>query len=335
MKRWTTFFTVFLMTLILTGCVLPSSTPPAGESVKPTLSDVEMQTQIALMLTTMPTATPEQVTQPTATLPPVVTASEPQPTPVSTETPLPQAPTATPLPPTPTEVPTQAAPTATATPAGPTPTTGPTPTVSPDDPRNRLGNPSDIDPMNDETAWNWPTGYSEFTSIEFRNGQMLFKGLQTKLGWRLANPRGEAFSNLYLEMLVKTESCTGNNQFGMIVRVPVLKDANQGYLFGVRCDGKYSLRKWDGTLGEKGTLTRLKDWTSSNAINTGANATNRLGLMMLGNRLIMYVNGTLLGEVSDDTFPNGYFGVYAASDSSSEPFTIAVEEMSYWLNPRP
>lgn len=329
MKRWMTFFTVFLMALMLTGCVLPSSTPPAGESLKPTLSDVEMQTQIALMLTTMPTATPEQVAQPTATLPPVVTASEPQPTPIPTETPSLPAPTATPLPPTPTEVPTQAVPTPSPTPAGPTPT------LSPDDPRNRLGNPSAIDPMNDETTWNWPTGYSEFTSIEFRNGQMLLKGLQPKMGWRLANPRGEAFSSLYLEMTVKTESCTGNNQFGMIVRVPVLKDANQGYLFGIRCDGKYSLRKWDGTLGEKGTLTRLKDWTSSSAINIGANATNRLGLMTIGNRLIMYVNGTLLGEVSDDTFPVGYFGVYAASDSSSEPFTIAIDEMSYWLNPQP
>ncbi len=327
MKRWT-ISVILLIVLLMSGCVLPSSTPPAGESVKPTLSDVEMQTQIALMLTTMPTATPEQVSLPTATLPPVVTASEPQPTALPTATSVPEAPTATPLPPTPTELPTQAPPTPTATPAGPTPT------LSPDDPRNRLGNASAVDPMNDATEWNWPTGNNEFTAIEFRNGQMILTGLQTKLGWRIANPRGESFSNLYLEMVVKVDSCVDNNQFGMIVRVPVLKEANQGYLFGIRCDGKYSLRKWDGTLGEKGTLTRLKDWTASTAINTGANATNRLGLMMIGNRLIMYVNGTLLGEVSDDSFPSGYFGVYAASGSAN-PFSISVDEMSYWLNPQP
>ncbi|WP_298008059.1 MULTISPECIES: hypothetical protein [Anaerolinea] len=328
MKRWTISI-ILLVTFLLSGCVLPSSTPPAGESVKPTLSDVEMQTQIALMLTTMPTATPEQVSAPTATLPAVITASKPQPTSIPTATPVSEAPTPTPLPPTPTELPTQTAPTLTATPAGPTPT------ISPDDPRNRLGSPTDTDSMDDSTRWNWPTGSSEFTSIEFRNGQMILTGLQTKLGWRIANPRGEAFSNLYLEMVVKADSCTGNNQFGMIVRVPVLKDANQGYLFSIRCDGKYSLRKWDGTVGEKGTLTRLKDWTTSTAINTGANATNRLGLMMIGNRLIMYINGTLLGEVSDDSFLSGYFGVYAASGSSAESFSIAVDEMSYWLNPQP
>jgi hypothetical protein len=122
---------------------------------------VEMQTQIALMLTTMPTTTPEQVSAPTATLPPVVTASEPQPTSIPTATTVPEAPTPTPLPPTPTELPTQTAPTLTATPAGPTPT------ISPDDPRNRLGSPSDTDPMDDSTDGTGPQEAANSLPLSF------------------------------------------------------------------------------------------------------------------------------------------------------------------------
>lgn len=314
----------FLLLLgLLSGCVMPSST--AGpKMIQPTLSDAEMQTQIAMVMTAMPTATVAPQVAPTNTAEPVL----------ATATRAPEQPSATPESVQPTS--TQAVqPSATTAPTqAPTATSGPAPTSVPGDPRNRLGNATNTDNMNDSTSWIWPTGQNDFTSVSFSGGMMTLTGLTEKLGWRLANPEGTDFGNIYLEAIFKTGTCSGSDQYGLMVRVPVLKDADRGYLFGFRCDGQYSLRKWDGTVGTKGTMTRLKDWTASDAILKGSNQVNRMGLMMVGSRLIMYANGQLLGEVSDSTWTSGTFGVYIGPGPTNQ-FAVQVDQMAYWKNPTP
>ncbi len=315
---------ILLLTVLLAGCVMPLSTS-GPKIIQPTLSDSEMQTQIAMVMTAMPTATSMAQVPPTNT-------SEPA---VATATLAPDQPTHTPPPPQPTN--TQAPPQPSDTPAvtqAPSDTPGPSLTPVPGDPRSRLGNATSTDSMADATSWIWPTGSNDFTSVGFGGGLMTLTGLTEKLGWRLANPEGTDFGSIYLETTFKVGACSGTDQYGMIVRVPVLKDADRGYLLGFRCDGKYSLRKWDGTLGAKGTMTRLKDWTDSDAVNKGANQTNRMGLMMVGSRLIMYANGHLLGEVSDGTWTSGYFGIYVGPGSKTQ-FAVQVDEMAYWKNPTP
>jgi len=188
--------------------------------------------------------------------------------------------------------------------------------------------------MDNATKWIWPTGVNDFTAVDFSAGSMELTSLKTTTGWRLANPTGDPFTNLYLEAVIKTGTCSGSDQYGVIVRVPVIKDADQGYLFGFTCDGRYSLRLWDGTIGTKGQMTRLIDWTASKAIYTGSNQINRLGIMMLGGRMLLYANGTLLGEATNNTYSSGYFGLYIGGAQTTD-FTIQVDEMSYWDNPKP
>jgi len=333
MKKLFSLLCALIVTMSISGCVLPSTTQQA--SSQPTLSDVDMQTQIAMVLTAMPSQTegpkivltdtpelPAAVTSTAAPIQPTQAAGNPTATAnvaAATQTSAPQA-TATTTP--------------TSTPTGPTPTSAPTLTPSPNDPRNRLGNPSSTDTMKDATTWIWPTGFNDFTDVDFSNGSMSLTGLKTMLGWRLANPLGVDFGDLYLEMTVRTTTCKGADQYGMIVRVPVLKDADQGYVFGVTCDGKYAFRKWDGTSGTKGTMTWLKNWTSSQAILAGSNQTNRIGLMMVGKRFLMYANGALLGEVQDSTYQRGYFGVYIGPNQTDN-MNIKIDEMSFWENPTP
>ena len=133
---------LLLIAILLTGCVLPSSSTAEPQIIQPTLSDVEMQTQIAMVLTAMPTPTVMAQIPPTNTPElalATATGSPEQPTAtteaavVPTNTPEPQQPTAT-------TAPTQAPPTA---------TSGPAFTAAPGDPRGRLGSPSSSDPMND------------------------------------------------------------------------------------------------------------------------------------------------------------------------------------------
>ncbi|MBI4926938.1 MAG: hypothetical protein HY835_04175 [Anaerolineae bacterium] len=319
---------LLILAALLVGCVLPSSAPAEDKMIQPTLSDAEMQTQLAMMLTAIPTQTEQPALVPTNTLQFNVVTATP-----GAETATPEAaalpsPTATPeptqVPPTATPEPTQVPPTA----------TSPAFTAVPGDPRGRLGSPSSTDPMDSATQWIWPTGLNDFTSIGFGNGAMTLTGLNDKLGWRLANPEGTDFGSLYLEATFRTGTCASADQYGLIVRVPVLKEADRGYLFGFSCDGRYGLRKWDGKDGEKGKMTRLIDWKASDAIQKGSNATNRMGIMMVGSRLILYANGQLLGEVSDSTWTSGTFGAYIGA-LNTDNFSVQIDEMSYWKNPNP
>ena len=313
------------MITILSACTLPltQATPPA-------VSDEEMATRVAKILTEMPQPTDGL---PTAELPPLAT-EEPEPTEevaevteetateeVATQEPTsqPEQATATPKPTaTDDEVPTVAV------------TTAPAFTPPADDPRTKLGTPSWTDNMDKDTFW--PVGDDKYTSIKFEDGQLKLTGLTTTDGWRLAAT--EQLEDVYIEATVKTGTCSGTDRYGIIFRVPVAREANKGYLLGVSCDGKYSLREWDATLGSKGTMTTHVNWTASDAIQSGSNKSNKIGIMTVDDRLIIYINGVLVTEVKDNTFSAGSFGLFVGARETSN-FTISVDEVSYWKNPTP
>ena len=346
MKKLSVMIGVLLL-ILLAGCSVLEALPTqeggdGGVGSTPTLSDVEMQTQIAMMLTAMPTSTPPPQ-EPTATAPLPTLPAETQ-APTSTEAapaaspttaaateataPTQSASTATQQPPTATVLPTQA--------ANPTATQAAAPIFTPpaNDPRSRLGAATSTDPMDNARAWVWPTGTDTFTSGDFSGGSYVLTANSGTDGWRMANPVGRDFGNIYLDATIRTGTCQGSDHYGLILRVPVIREPDQGYLYGFTCDGRYSLRRWDGEAGPKGDMEWLVNWTASNAISSGSNQVNRLGIFAVGNRLILYANGALLTEVTDSTFPNGYFGVFVGSDETTN-LTIQVDEMAYWENPQP
>jgi len=318
MKRY--LMVLVLLAGILAGCGV------LGQRGQP--SDAEMATQVAKILTEMPTFTQPAIELPTATLPP--------PTPVPTETPVPEQPTATPLPPEPTATspayppPSTEAPTATPT---ANPTTQPTPTYAftppSTDPVLKLGAATWTDTMDSDR--NWPTGADQYTAVEFGNGVMRLKGLTTTDGWRMTWPK---VTDFYLEVTFQTGDCKGSDRYGVFVRVPVVSTPDRGYLYGFTCDGKYAFRRWDSSVGPKGEMVALVNWKANPAINAGPNQVNRLGLMAIGDRFALYANGVLLTEVRDNRFAEGYFGVFVGA-RETENYTVAVDQVRYWENPRP
>lgn len=314
---------LFLMMIsILSACTLPLQ-----QATPPTVSDEEMATRVAKILTEMPQPTEGL---PTAELPPLATIEPETPANVVEETATQevatQEPTAKQEQPTATQQPTatsEVVPTVVVT-------IGPVFTPPADDPRTKLGATSWTDNMDKDTFW--PTGLDTFTAIKFENGQLKLTGLTTTDGWRLAAT--EQLANAYIEATVSTGTCSGTDRYGLIFRVPVAREANKGYLLGVSCDGKYSLREWDATLGSKGTMTTHINWTSSDAIQSGSNKTNKIGMMSVGDRLIIYINGVLINEVKDNTFSQGSFGLFVGARETTD-FTISVDEVSYWKNPTP
>jgi hypothetical protein len=313
----------------------------------PTTTDTDLQTKVAQVLTNQPTATgqgPKAVTA-TAGLPTIATtgtaaatkpaataAATSAPTMAATTAPTAQATSAATATTAATAAPTKAATsastaaaTATKAPATSTPT-GPTATASASDPRTKLGTPTWTDKM--DKGDNWPTGTdpAAFTEIAFNNGFMELTSLKNKDGWRLSR---ESLGNAYLEMTVNSGTCLPADRYGVIVRVPNAAEANRGYLLGFTCDGKFAIRKWDGVAN---SMTTFVNWKANAAINAGADKTNRLGVMMQGNKLSLYANGVLLAEVPDNTWSQGVFGIFAGAQESAS-YKLKVDQVDYWTLP--
>lgn len=310
------------MIVILSACTLPltQATPPA-------VSDEEMATRVAKILTEMPQTSDGL---PTGELPPLAT-DEPSPTQevvevTATQEAATQEPTSQPEQATATQQPTATSETVPTVAV----TTVPAFTPPANDPRTKLGTPSWTDSMDKDTYW--PIGADKYTAINFKDGKLRLTGLTTTDGWRLAAT--EQLDSVYIEATISTGTCSGTDRYGLIFRVPVARDANKGYLLGISCDGKYSLREWDATIGSKGAMTTHINWTSSDAIQSGSNKSNKIGIMTVGDRLIIYINGALVNEVKDNTFSLGSFGLFIGARETTD-FTISVDEVSYWKNPTP
>jgi len=207
----------------------------------------------------------------------------------------------------------------------------PEPTIESDDPAIYLVETDWIDEM--ETAEYWPTGVDEFTSAAFENGTLKLTALSETNGWRIAST--PVLGNAYIEADVKMGACRETDGYGFIFRVPKDTGYNRGYLFGITCDGRYSLRMWDGLTDESGVMLWLKFYTISEWINEGANQSNHIGVMALDNRFILYVNGEKVDEIIDDdnTYAEGFFGLYVNRDKT-ENLAIVVNKVSYWTDPQ-
>lgn len=294
-----TFISILLMAVVLTGCNYPASQEKAPED-----ADDSMATEIARILT----GTPVEA-EPTPTLPePLEETVE------ETE----EAPTST-LEPTEETVEETAEPTPTNT---PTEEVEPTPTLSGADPAASLGDPDWVDDM--ANGDNWPTGVNKYTTIAFEDSTLKLTAETDLDGWRLSWPY---LTDFYLEASMQTPDCETSDHYGLMFRVPAKADANKGYLFGITCDGRYSLRRWDGQ-----TMYFPVNWTASDVIAKGENAVNKLGVMAREAEIALYINGQKVDEVTDNAYLEGSFGIFVGKDNTDD-FTVWVDQVRYWENP--
>jgi hypothetical protein len=320
---------LIVLILLLSACDL------LGGSTAPTpVSDEQMATRVAELLSTMTTPTTEIVFPPTPTptltveVLPTLEVTETTATPQQAVT---QIITTTPDPNTTVTV----AATVEATEetggeddATPTPTA--TATASANDPANSLGNPTSSDSLDSRDKWAWPTGEDDYVKVSFADGKMLMTGLTNYAGWRL--PSAAQQTDTYIELTANSGSCSGKDSYGIIFRVPVLKDPTQGYLYEVTCDGYYRLWKWDGEVSPNGLATVLVSWGQSSLINAGADQTNRLGVMVKDHTFTLYMNGEKIASATDSAYEAGFFGVFVRSVETDD-YTVKFDALRFWELP--
>lgn len=204
-------------------------------------------------------------------------------------------------------------------------------TVESDDPAVYLGKPDWVDEMDKPQFW--PVDTDVFTSAVFENGAYKFVGLTEVPGWRIAST--VELGKAYIEATVKMgAACSDTDNYGIIFRVPKNSGYNRGYFYGVTCDGRYNLRMWDGLSGESGKSVTLKYFTASEFINKGKNQVNRLGVMTVGDRILLFVNGEKVDEIVDETYDLGFFGLFVNQDKTKD-LTVYVDQVRYWLDAEP
>lgn len=296
-------FTIWLTCaglILLGGCVLPS---PASTVEIPTTQPLPEQAYTEAVGTLI-----VELTRSASTPEPAALQSD-----TATPSPVPDLTTDTPLPALPTETP---------LPSQPSPTV--TQTLLASDPKLSLGEPTWHDPF--DTAENWYLLVDENSVMKVEEGQMVMTAFKANSldWWALTWLRP---TNYYLEAVGRFGACAELDRFGVIVRAPAT--ATRGYLFGLSCDGKYSLWIMDTSIPRK---TVLVDWTSSPNIQSGEGGVNRLGLMIQNDLFSLYANGNLLIEVKDSTLSDEYFGLFVGA-ASTPGFTSFVDEISYWELP--
>ena len=204
----------------------------------------------------------------------------------------------------------------------PTETVTPTPTITP---TLELGNPTLRNPMDSNVPFGLQSPYEDANSyFAVANGVMVMKSFNTAgyRGWRLTS---EVPANIYLQGIFNVKSCSGGDQYGLVLRAPNYVDG-YGYYLGITCDSQYRLTRWDS--GGVNTIASGSD----PAILGGAGQTNRLAIRAEGSTFKIYVNDKMIKEGSDSAInSSGHYGVFVAGTSGG--LVVDMDEIAFWKLP--
>jgi uncharacterized lipoprotein YbaY/uncharacterized protein YraI len=197
----------------------------------------------------------------------------------------------------------------------------PVSTSMPSNPANLLGKPDGMDTF--DNANNWSLFDAKCFKSEIKDGKyvMTSKGVEGAACWEVSWPKVRDF---YVEVTIEMpESCNAKDRFGLFFRAP---DTTRGYLYGLSCEGEYSMTMWDG----QGTSVIVEADTNP-AIATGEGVSNRIGVLASADNYYLYVNGQYLDQGKDSTFiDDGQLGFFVRA-ATNQGFTVRFDDLAIWL----
>ena len=148
------------------------------------------------------------------------------------------------------------------------------------------------------------TGSDDTTVYSVEDGAMVMSAPTSKGDfWRISS---FVISNGYIEGKFRTgDACSGKDAYGFLLRAPDQPDSiiDSGYVFAFSCEGKYRIYRMDN-----GSFTSIKGWAAANAIQSGPEKSNSMGIYANGDKFQLYANSVLLFEFNDSTYASGYLG---------------------------
>ena len=171
-------------------------------------------------------------------------------------------------------------------------------------------------------------GWYEFNdasaaTIKWERGQLMVTDNQADefLWWSTS---GETAGDFYAEITATVHDCQGKDLYGLAARIGG-SGYDRGYTLELSCDGHYRMRKF--LTGASPEI--MLDWTQHEAIITGSQSENRIGLLADEETLVGFVNGKQLDTVSDPSFIFGNFGLFTEAVDSSQ-VTAHFQDFALW-----
>lgn len=128
-------------------------------------------------------------------------------------------------------------------------------------------------------------------------------------------------ANMLVETDVTYFSGPEEAEFGLLFRYV---DQHNFYAYIISSLGTYSLWKQ-----VDGTWEQLLPWTASEAIVTGTEATNRIGVLADGNEITLVVNDVGVAQTIDNTFSHGQVGIAVGSTAETGPIVL-FDNLDLW-----
>jgi len=306
MRAWTlrteepSLFPRFRLGALLIGALLlgaacnrPAEEPPANL----------LATSVSSTLTAQP------VVPPTSTEPPVPEIDESTPEPTQTFEESPSAPT-------------EGAPE-----ISPTPSNTPIP-LEPGDPRSglNLSDPDHTDDFSQRFTW-FEFSDPEAATVAWEDGRLRVTDHRTDgiLWWTTTALQAE---DSYSEIMAQTSSCSGKDAYGIGIRVGG-ENIDRGYTLEISCDGAWRVRKF---IAFDEIPAVLRDWTESDRIQSGPDASNQIGFLANGGQLFAFVNGELLDTVAieDSDYSSGVLSLFANASQTAD-LTVHFDDFRLWF----
>ena len=317
MKKFLLIITI-LVVLVLAGCTLPAPSngpSPAGGSPtatgNPPASGDDSQKPAPTALPAGGESTGGDKPAPSPTAPPASTSTQPAPTATSQSV--------------------AAAATATTAPATqlPTKTTFPAKAF---DPASVYGKPQYENKMEYANFSEWARPETstlpddQNIRLVFKDGKLYVTGkiLEFSTWWFSYH----SLNDFYAEMTFDSETCSGGDAYGMIVRGPEHKaGVSYGYVVSFTCDGHLWVYRLNGV--DPWDAKELINETKDDHINAGSNKQNVMGVRADGNTLTIVANGYEIAQVKDDAFAKGRIGVFVRPANTAN-YTYRLTKFVYW-----
>ncbi len=160
------------------------------------------------------------------------------------------------------------------------------------------------------TAKGWTFDKGDNVDYTWSDGKMTITVKKKQwLGWN--SPDG-TFDDFGAEVEAQAVG-SDYTEYGIIFRITGSGDKRSYYTFAVTTDGKYYLQKRvDGEWADTDPVRP----TASPAVKTGNNR-NTLRVLARGDKISLYINGTPVATVKDDSIDSGKIGALAATGSNN------------------
>ncbi len=188
-----------------------------------------------------------------------------------------------------------------------------------------LEEPDHFDYFDDDSTW-FDVDRPGKAAYWFEAGYLMGRDYEPEEHYTWWSTAEKQSGNLYVEVSATNGDCIGKDAVGLAIRVDP-ESISGGYSLEVSCDGHWRFRRHQ--IG--GDPLDLTPWSESPAIETGAWASNRLGIWAYMDHFAFYINGVQIDEFSDPQYPYTYgtFALYVRA-SRTYDLTASFDDFAFW-----